>query len=294
MCSWAPVDLGTDAGFVRHGPPPYASGEVLAPPEWNRVERCQRGDFESEPASASALGALELHRIGPFTTQGGKDWTSTNLVNNSYLGESWKWPAISDQRVLGVREYFLGAYDGASSLLGYPPIHQHHFHVESRSWFPVQGAMITHGDDQCVHEEGGINCDIRRMPTGYALPMHLPLPVFFDQQDVRAVGSANFTWYALIAVRGFPWQRSSSPFQSLTQVRLNAPPITCLSGEFYTYLVAADQISAFWREGAFNFTAPLVYSYFHTHPSWTEEMRFYTGASAAQIGMDSVGMPACN
>lgn len=306
-CSWEPVDVET--GFVKHGPPGYSSSESPAPLEWNSVERCRRGDFETGAASASTAGALELHRIGPYTTQGGKDWTSVSTVTNpelsgkgfcgitlgpmaSFVGESWEWPARTDKRVLDVREYFLGAYDGVSSLIGYPPIHQHHFHVEHTD--APNGDMITHGDDQCVRSEGGINCDIRRMPAGYAIPMQLPLAVNLDQQDVRAAGSANFTWYTLIAIRGFPRQRSSSPFRALTQVRLVMTPAAYVSGYFCTYMVPADHISAFWREGVFNFTAPLVYSYFHTHPAWVEEMRLYVGASAAHIGMETVGIQGSN
>jgi len=314
MCSWEPVDLETDSAFVKHGPPGFTSSQSPAPPEWNRVERCRRGDFETGAASASTAGALELHRIGPYVTQGGKDWTSVNTVTQaeqalngktfaavdlgpvakSFLGESWKWPATTDTRILGVREYFLGAYDGVSSLLGYPPIHQHHFHVVHEQ-HTIPGEMIVHGDDQCVRSEGGVNCEIRRMPAGYAIPMHLPLTVDVDHQDVRAAASANFTWYTLITIRGFPRQRSSSPFRTLTQVRVAILPAVYEQGDFRaSYIVPADHISAFWREGVFNFTAPLVYSYFHTHPPWVEEMRLYVGASAAQIGMETVGIRGAN
>ena len=324
-CSWERVDLGTDFGFVWHGPPGSTLGESAAPAEWSTLERCRVGDFERGPSSPSDVGALELHRIGPYATRGGKDWLSVCLGSDlndlachtlsanatkdppfmkSFLGESWRWPplegssvssATQGRRILGVRESFLGAYDGASTLLGYPPIHQHHFHVEKSGVTLFTAQIITHGDDQCVDSEGGVNCMIRRLPMGFVTPLHLPLSVLSDQQDVRALHSVPMSWYSLLAVRAFPWRREASPFRTLTQMRVSVAPFPMALGfPFATYLVAADQISAFWREGAFHIRAPLVYSYFHTHPANAEDMRFYVNASAEQIGMGRIGISGPN
>ena len=53
------------------------------------------------------------------------------------------------------------------------------------------------------------------------------------------------------------------------------------------YLVPPSRTCAFYREGRFSVSAPLVWSYLHTHPLWVEEMALYANASADGMALAS-------
>lgn len=143
-------------------------------------------------------------RIGPVTTHGGKDWTSFKLDSFS-IGDGWEWPNDGKPRTVAVREYVLGAITGDGQMLGYPPIHPHHYHLEDSTDDPINkfgfpGRMITHGDDSCVTPTGawagGVDCTIRRVSPGHAMQMQLPFYLSADFNDVRANNSEGLSWSA--------------------------------------------------------------------------------------------------
>ena len=111
------------------------------------------------------------------------------------------------------------------------------------------GAMITHGDDQCLNSEGGVVCEIRQMPKGYATMMSLPWMLSVDQNDVRANESEPLEWYMLIAVKGLPRPDDGS-LKSWTQIRLTVYPIPREVGYFGVYFVPANDTSVYWRGDA--------------------------------------------
>lgn len=312
-CAWASVPTPHLAEMAQ-GPPGFKSNETVLDPETIGIERCTHG------SQTSASGAWEFHRIGPFNTTGGKDWSSFNTRGSNFFkiaglslkrtrecmsnaatcpfttpergslrfGEDWRWPT-GRPRIFAVTEYFLGAVLPDGQLLGYPPIHQHHFHVEpSIEMDGPGGAMISHGDDQCVERAGGVGCMIRRMPLGYATMMKLPLQVSTDQNDIRTLGSARLTWHMLIAIKGRP---DDGTLKALTQMRLFVLPSGAVRiGDFGAYIVPASVRTAFWRSGTFLRSAPLLWSYAHTHPWWCEEVVMYVGKSADEMGMGNVGI----
>ena len=149
-----------------------------------RVERCGHASDDHE---------WEVHRIGPFTTTGGNDWTQVQL------------PALDSRHAPGTRlaisEYFLGSTSNEGKLLPYPPLHQHHFHVEEHKadWFA--GGLITHGDDQCHAHNGGVACLVRRHAPGHVQWVTTPLSVDCDINDVRTAGSPPLTHWAVIALK---------------------------------------------------------------------------------------------
>ncbi len=65
----------------------------------------------------------------------------------------------------------------------------------------LAAAMVSHGDDQCLSSEGGINCMVRRMIPGFATILTLPMWVTLDVNDVRTERSAVLSHYTFIAVR---------------------------------------------------------------------------------------------
>ena len=228
-----------------------------------RVERCGH--------HAGAEHEWEMHRIGPFTTTGGNDWTQVQL------------PALHSRHKLGTRlavsEYFLGSTSTEGKLLAYPPLHQHHFHVEEykADWFA--GGLIAHGDDQCHAHAGGVACLVHRHAPGHVQRVTTPLSVDADVNDVRAAGSPPLTHWAVVALKSIrevppsseplPTDaavRSSGRLQALTQMRLAVMPLPVRNpGYPGTYGVPSNQTSAFFREGRFLVDTPLAWSYVHTH-----------------------------
>ena len=272
-CTWhaVPEPEGGHMFHARHGPPPHIANEVDLDPSTVSLERC----------TATAMsGAWEMHRIGPFSTTGGKDWTSivscmhmrslapiipylhneeeiAALCGNATHTPEWAFGesffeegAAATERTLAVHESFLGAVTEVGTLLGYPPVHVHHFHIEERHPRPEahatgnDGALITHGDDQCLASSGGVGCAIYRTIPGYASLLRLPLAFTADFNDVRIADSPTLTWYALVTIRGTAHDGTLRPY---TQVRLVAAPVQHTSGtDFFAapYLVPANHCRA--------------------------------------------------
>ena len=285
LCSWQSLPIiAAPLSAIKQGP----TRASVSPVDRTRVrlERCS-------PAPASATESTwEFHRIGPFNTTGGYDWTSVAL------------PALPSERAsrqgrpsearVAVAEYALGSVSTAGRLLPYPPIHQHHFHVEESGSAVFAGALITHGDDQCLAAEGGVACIVRRLPPGYAQLLHTPLSVNVDVNDVRAANSAPRTHWLLIAVRGTSLTAADHRLDSsarvaalrpLTQLRLVVEPLDPRRGYPHTYLVPPGETGVFYASGEFAVDGQLVWSYLHTHPFWVDEMSLLVNASAAALDL---------
>lgn len=249
-CTWSAASA--KQVIARQGPAKLEMHYV--DPSLIAYERCTT-------AASSALddprdGVWEIFRVGPFSTTGGKDWTTwftkniagpcfqnssaavakqdriskADLLNDTDqycndlaldhvegFGDGWRWPA--GPRLFAVRESYLGTMLPTGRLNGYPPIHSHHFHIEEDEGIPSRaslGAMIAHGDDQCLDADNGVGCVIRRAPPGHATVMKLPLHAYTDLNDVRVAGSAPLQWYMVVAMRGRPHDGS---FRSMMQVR---------------------------------------------------------------------------
>jgi len=301
------------APVAHQGPGSIPDQESLVDDSTWQFERCFAGSRDVVPGKTSARGAWEMVRVGPFTTFGGKDWTSL-LFTDLDFGRDWHWKnKAGEPRVFAVRDYVLGAINPRGELLSYPPLHMHHYHIEDThnprdkdhpGQIGFNGRMITHGDDYCTHSSGGADCTIRRMNDGYATMMQLPLLLTADVNDVRAANSSGMSWYLLAAIRGMPDDGTFKPF---TQTRMVFNPYDDLGplslpdqqfglpgydqkglGYFGTYLVPADIRTAYWQEGHFLKTAPVLWAYLHTHANWMEEYMLYVGASAAELDMRSL------
>ena len=87
-------------------------------------------------------------RAGPFNTTGGTDWTSLQFPidpGGTHV------PTGSVAEVVG---YYLGSTTREGAILGYPPIHQHHFHVVDRYSAGIGTfQIVAHGDDQCTRDQ---------------------------------------------------------------------------------------------------------------------------------------------
>ena len=289
--AWSNPCSGSDGGAeILHG---VTEGTMrplaVSRPGWLvsgggvRVERCGHvGDGRE----------WEVHRVGPFTTTGGNDWTRVLL------------PALHSRHAPGTRlavsEYFVGSTSTDGELLPYPALHQHHFHAEEHKadWFA--GGLIGHGDDQCLASSGGVACLVRRHAPGHVQWVTTPLSVDCEVNDVRAAGSAPLTHWATVALKSIRHAAPPEPsvdsrgagLQALTQIRLTVMPLNVRHpGYPGTYGVPSNQTSAFFREGTFLVdTPPLAWSYFHTHGHYVDEMALYINTSARSLGLVDAGL----
>jgi len=78
-------------------------------------------DSSSYQTRLCSHGDWQAISIGPFTTSGGMFWTEFNGVfQESFQGDG-KWWTMSS--------FALGNINSDNELIGFPPIHIHHFHT---------------------------------------------------------------------------------------------------------------------------------------------------------------------
>lgn len=184
--------------------------------------------------------------------------------------------------------YFLGVVsDPGMQILGYPPLHIHHFHVERIGSNVAEGGFITHGDDQCLPVDGGgVNCLIRVMPNGYAQYQKLPLHVSAEINDVRAAGASPLRWWIAWAFQGdiMAAARITAPtglqpeglLAPFTQIRIVIEPKRPWKGlHARTWALPSSSHTVMVREGMFTVDGELLWSYAHEHAAWAEEASLY-------------------
>lgn len=118
--------------------------------------------------------------------------------------------------------------------------------------------------------------------------MRLPLRMSAVINDVRGSNSTTLPWYFVLAVKGMPHDATLAPF---SQIRVVSVPQPWRLGNYGTYRVPANQLTAFWREGRFLQSGPVLWSYFHAHPSNLEGLLMYVGATAEQVHLAASCMP---
>lgn len=240
-----------------------------------------------------------MFRVGPFETYGGYDWSSISVFPFR-VAETDAAP-LAKNGALPVAEYFLGSTSPEGMLLGYPPLHQHHFHLESLAQVdPLDSvriglwpSLITHGDDQCMASSGGVGCLIRRIPNRHAQYISMPFLLYADNNDVRPLGSAPLQHYFTLAMRIKPLCSPDlpecSPYSHVKVQLFPRPPGPRRDILYaYTYPVAAPTISVFYTEGSFVSNDEVLWSYLHTHEAWTAEFLLFVGATAEQLNLQGL------
>jgi len=213
-------------------------------------------------------------RYGPVESSGGYSWASLTASNiRGYIAT-----------MMPITMSFVGSFSPEGTLIGYPPLHQHHFHLEdSRVALTGGGAIITHGDDQCHSSFGGVSCLIRETPSGYATFMKPPLLITAEVNDVRLMNSSILRHFFTVALR--LGDMSSRPFTQVSMKVWPQRPQFFISGHAPTFAVPLNGIWCFYREGVFRIAAEVLWSYFHTHPTFVAEMMLFAGANASELGL---------
>ena len=197
-CVWAPH--AQQLSFFKHGTRQTAYEFIV--PDTVRTERC-------------TVGTWSVFRTGPLRTTGGDDWSAAIMLRALD-------PTYGAARKISISQYLLGSSLATGELVGYPPIHQHHFHLEE-SGSPPFGAIVGHGDDQCLDAEGGLNCAIQTMPDGYATFARVPLDVYHEFNDVRPANSPALHTYSTVALQ--LTKAGSAPSRPFEQSRRACRPV---------------------------------------------------------------------
>lgn len=207
-------------------------------------------------------------RIGPFETRGGYSWNGLIVRTSESF---WK-----HEREVWYDAFALGSLDGTSRVVGYPPIHQHHYHMTGDVPF---GSVVMdmmgsiHPDDQCKADEGGTSCLVHGVPAGFAYRHTLPIVVSTEFNDVRRAGADPLHTWVFWAIRRCGRVPAS---RRLRGVHTFAS--TSTDSDRLTFRVETTSEGIMWNDGVLPPMMHVVEAYLHTHRSVTYDMHLYMGS----------------
>ena len=224
-------------------------------------------------------GVWQFQRIGPFSTRGGNSWTSVVTAHDESLHSQWH-VSHEGRASLFVGDYVLGTADASGDLIGYPPIHQHHYHYYHASDIH-RDFLAVHGDNMCPGRDGAY-CTLVEYPNGSAFELVPQLGIVAEFNDVRPSGAPPLDWYAFGGLfihdpaipkpRGMHWA-------NLASGNFNAPP-----GHRGTVLFDTARDHVTWATGTLPSVDYVVDSYFHAHPDMVDDI-WVIGAPASRLGL---------
>lgn len=125
------------------------------------------------------------YTVGSFWTEGGNSWTSVSAFLSAHAVPQYEY-----EDYIAISHYIMGNLNEDGALLGYPPIHQHHFHLfdhgDPQGW---GGEHSFHGDWQCHSSEDGITCALFSAPPGHAFFLRKRIGIWAEFNDVRLQSS---------------------------------------------------------------------------------------------------------
>jgi len=140
-----------------------------------------------------------VQKVGPFISFGGYDWWKMAGHDVGRLAVS-----VTKNRHIFVLETMLGAADSSGELIPYPPIHNHHIHVN-----PEQDCLRFE-DPRCYsidyvferHGEWGPGFSYSEVEIeGYGRDLTFPLVLDAEINDARPAQSPEMCWHMVFAFR---------------------------------------------------------------------------------------------
>jgi hypothetical protein len=145
-----------------------------------------------------------------------------------------------------------------------------------------------HGDYQCLHEDGGLDCLLETVPDGYGKLLTHPLGIEGDINDVRASGSAPLEWYYELAIRWTPKEstlgRALKPMHFHNFAGPGSGDIRNQNSYIFTYQCPTDHDSLFWYSGRMPYSGEMLRNKFHAHNKIFKEALFFA-ASPEELGL---------
>ena len=224
----------------------------------------------------AARGTLRASARSP---PGGNSWIGVTTVHDESMHAQWR-VSHEGRASLFVGDHVLGSADASGELIGYPPIHQHHWHYFHASDFG-RDFLSVHGDQDCAGRDGAY-CTLVEYPNGSAFELVPQLGIMAEFNDVRPSGAPPLEWYAFGGLfihdpaipkpRGMHWA-------NLQPFNLNAP-----RGHRGTNLFDTAREHVTWATGTLPTVDYVVDSYFHAHPDMVDDI-WVIGAPASRLGL---------
>jgi len=254
-CTWS--FSANDTQFVFAQSQFERHWDSFMPPESFRSEVCRYGD-------------VYAFRVGPFATSGGFSW---NAVAASFVSSTF--PAFRPQ-LFGVSAYLIGNTDGVGSIIGYPPIHQHHFHLYGSG--DDSQIMNNHGDNQCLERSGGAMCLEHRLPAGFAYIIHSPVGFHTEFNDVRSMNTSVMVSWVVVAMRFLLYDPH---VRQVAQQMIEFPATVGAPSNRATFLLRSDMSYVVWTNATLRAYVldNLIEAYLHTHYALVAELWLFRGTA---------------
>jgi len=185
-------------------------------------------------------------RLGPFNTSGGYHWTELTFTITQ-PAKIFTQRLINGMPSFAFNAYSVGSITSKGDLIGHPPIHQHHYHFFGRGDHPTD-VMNIHGEQQCLDEEGGVDCYLKTLPDEYAIvttKSEFIISMAFN--DVRPHGQQLLQSWVLAAVKSVPVGLS---IRRVSMMRIELRPLPMISwNSRQTYNISVDVDSVTWDAG---------------------------------------------
>ena len=284
-CEWSQAD-GEFLGHTWDQKEIWAQPAILEDPDGSKnlsisSERCLKNSWSA-------------FRFGPFITTGGDSWTRfTGHLSRDAL-PFYRGPLIALSHV------FLGSVNSSGSAIGYPPLHQHHWHFDPQHmlWEDVS----NHGESQCSSSEGGVGCYLKVAPDGYAFFFRIPIVLSNDFNDVRPMGSGPLqSWLIAVAkpvgsetqVRQFSYRSSTSwmKFSSVGPMSDIEPNPECPG---VAICIRTKEVSVAWNHVTMLWgNATLFEAIAHAHWPMVADVLVFQG-KPSEVFMSPFAMPPKN
>lgn len=226
-------------------------------------------------------------RTGPYVTHGDYSWTT---LIASFNGSLVPYHGIPNLHAFS--QYALGNIDESNSLIGYPPIHQHHYHAFGSYDFSLAD-MNNHGDNQCHSEDGGVQCLVRKAPSGTAWIMRDGMGVATQFNDVRPPPQDSLTSFIFGAFKS-----AGGSLAHLRQIVHSGIYFVPANGAFPTddagYTIPVGLEAVGWTNRDLRSFNVSVEAYMHTHADVVNDMWLFQGTPSAVFNNLTITQPAHN
>lgn len=226
-CEWKNASLEAETQWFCQSP--VATGPCNLPVGLINLQTCK------------TQAGWTAYRVGPFVTHGGNDWNGLQIgFNPSYI------PSCRRSDLHALSDYIIGNVGVSTEPIGYPPIHQHHFHLAG-SGDAQQVTLNAHGDTQCHEALGGVSCLAKRAPPGHAYFLRDEVLVNTEFNDVRPGGSEALESWIFAA-----WRMANCEADTpIRQIRMMPLIYPLIDGSRGTYLVPTHHETVSWFNGSF-------------------------------------------
>ena len=234
-----------------------------------------------------------ISRVGPFQGTGGFDW------HDVLQADAFDLKATLQQAPL----YLTGAFSGMRgedlAVIGYPPVHLHHSHIQIQAeegWVNMHGGdhiahediwtlqhvLLNHQDVACPPELGGEKCHLVSLPADHAIRVDRPLYIDTLCNDVRPDGSPPLTFYYDSAIR----YTMASPRHHVHMWKTESKPAP-YEHPFGTFYVP-DAESAVWAVSKAPYSGRMLNLWIHAHVTAGLQEVWYITASPEELGLRTI------